>query len=191
MAETWLAKLKALEAHVAVLQGTRAHVDTWRKVRKELEQIVPRPKGDLKSPPSVAEVLDQVETTSTADKASPWRILKNKPDCLISKPRTGYCLSPASYSRRFSQQSSVCNFRAADGDGLAISPARSLLDCLLPIEPTSAFAFLSFDCPEWGASLLFPSISPSWRGSRGTAPMTVCRGRLAVIALLGDSAVTF
>src|SRR6266566_573867 len=124
-------------------------------------------------------------------KASPWRILKNKPDCLISKPRTGYCLSPASYSRRFSQQSSVCNFRAADGDGLAISPARSLLDCLLPIEPTSAFAFLSFDCPEWGASLLFPSISPSWRGSRGTAPMTVCRGRLAVIALLGDSAVTF
>ncbi len=25
MAETWLAKLKALEAHVAVLQGTRAH----------------------------------------------------------------------------------------------------------------------------------------------------------------------
>jgi hypothetical protein len=72
MAETWLAKLKALEAHVAVLQETRAHVDTWRKVRKELEQIVPRPKGDLKSPPSVAGVLDQVETTSTADQTALW-----------------------------------------------------------------------------------------------------------------------
>ncbi len=44
MAETWLAKLKALEAHVAVLQGTRAHVDTWRKVRKELEKLFQGPR---------------------------------------------------------------------------------------------------------------------------------------------------
>ncbi len=101
MAETWLAKLKALEAHVAVLQGTRAHVDTWRKVRKELEQIVPRPKGDLKSPPSVAEVLDQVEksppsvaevldqveTTSTADQTALWDEIRAEIEALRLKIR--------------------------------------------------------------------------------------------------------
>jgi len=87
MAETWLAKLKALEAHVAVLQETRAHVDTWRKVRKELEQIVPRPKGDLKSPPSVAEVLDQVETTSTADQTALWDEIRAEIEALRLKIR--------------------------------------------------------------------------------------------------------
>jgi len=85
--ETWLAKLKALEAHVALLQGTRAHVDTWRKVRKELEQIVPRPKGDLKSPPSVAQVLDQVETTSTADQTALWDEIRAEIEALRLKIR--------------------------------------------------------------------------------------------------------
>ena len=53
MAEPWLAKLKALEAHIDTLQKTRAQTtaeaDRWRKVREELERIVPRPNG--KSPP--------------------------------------------------------------------------------------------------------------------------------------------
>ena len=49
MAETWLAKIKALETHIAAFQKTmaqtRAETDTWRRLREELERIVPRPKG--------------------------------------------------------------------------------------------------------------------------------------------------
>jgi hypothetical protein len=50
MAETLMVKLKALEAHIAMLQKMRAQTtteaDTWRKVREQLERIVPRPNGD-------------------------------------------------------------------------------------------------------------------------------------------------
>ncbi len=55
MAETWLAKIKALETHIAAFQKTmaqtRAETDTWRRLREELARIVPRPKGDLETAP--------------------------------------------------------------------------------------------------------------------------------------------
>jgi len=63
MAETWMAKLKALEAHIATLQKTRAQTtteaDTWRKVREELERIVPRPNGNS-LPKKRVEITDVV-----------------------------------------------------------------------------------------------------------------------------------
>jgi hypothetical protein len=51
MAETWRAKLKALEDHIAAFQRSRAQTTdeaaTWMRLQEALERIVPRPKGDL------------------------------------------------------------------------------------------------------------------------------------------------
>ena len=51
MAETWRAKLKALEDHIAAFQRSRAQTmdeaATWMRLQEALERIVPRPKGDL------------------------------------------------------------------------------------------------------------------------------------------------
>ncbi len=82
MAKTWLAKLKALEAHIATLQKTRAQTtaqaDTWRKVREELERIVPRPNGN--PPPK-----KRVEITWTADTA--WGELRAELEALRLRMR--------------------------------------------------------------------------------------------------------
>jgi hypothetical protein len=82
MAETWLAKLKALEAHIATLQKTNAQrtpeADTWRKVREELERIIPRPNGKPKP-------KKRVEVTWTADAA--WDELKAELEALRLRTR--------------------------------------------------------------------------------------------------------
>ncbi len=77
MAETWLAKLKALEAHIATLQTTRAQTTAeaarWRKVREELDRIVPRSHGK-------PWARRQIETARAADAA--WDELRAELDAL-------------------------------------------------------------------------------------------------------------
>jgi hypothetical protein len=77
MAETWLAKLKALESRINNVQNTKARGNpetaTWNRLREELERIVPRPKGELKSPPPVeGNSAGQVEAESTLDETAFW-----------------------------------------------------------------------------------------------------------------------
>ncbi len=69
MAETWLTKLKALEAHVATLQKTRAQgiaeAATWSKLREELQRIVPRPNSDSETPPALTDNLVEQKLIET------------------------------------------------------------------------------------------------------------------------------
>jgi hypothetical protein len=81
MAEIWLAKIKALETHLAAFQKTmartRAETDTWRRLREELARIVPRPKGDLETPPPVTDNFPKyVERSWTADETALWDELR-------------------------------------------------------------------------------------------------------------------
>ena len=61
MAETWFTNLKALDAHIATLQKTRAQgmpqAAAWSKLREELERIVPRPNSDSETPPALTNNL--------------------------------------------------------------------------------------------------------------------------------------
>jgi hypothetical protein len=77
MAETWLAKLKALETHITRAQTTKARgsteTATWSKLRRERERIVPTPKGQLKCPRSAeGNSQEQVEAESTLDQTAFW-----------------------------------------------------------------------------------------------------------------------
>ena len=100
MAETWLAQLKALEAHIATLLGPLAgslllkHADigheaaTWSRLREELERIVPGPKGDLKTPPKVTDNLPKrAEPSWTAAEAALWDELRADLEALRSRIR--------------------------------------------------------------------------------------------------------
>jgi hypothetical protein len=78
MAETRFTDLKALDAHIATLQKTRARgmpqAATWSRLREELERIVPTHRGESKSPPSVEgnSREQQVEAGSTLDQTAFW-----------------------------------------------------------------------------------------------------------------------
>ena len=92
MAETWLAKIKALETHIAAFQKTmaqtRAETDTWRRLREELERIVPRPKGDLETAPPVTDNFPKrVERRWTADETALWEELRAELEALRAKIR--------------------------------------------------------------------------------------------------------
>src|SRR6266566_3313062 len=83
MAETSLARLKALEAHLAALQKARAigisEAATWRRLREELERIVPRPNRD---PEPVRVLTDDLErkcaqtATAMAKERGVWEKLR-------------------------------------------------------------------------------------------------------------------
>src|SRR6266496_1114409 len=77
------------------------------------------------------------------------RVLNTSFGCCGPGRRGGTC-------RRTTGLTRPATIASSAGGELPISPARSLLDYLLPIEPTSAFAFLSFDCPEWAPACFFP-----------------------------------
>ncbi len=83
MAETSLARLKALEAYLAALQKARAigisEAATWRRLREELERIVPRPKRDTEP---VRVLTDDLErkcaqtATAMAKERGVWEKLR-------------------------------------------------------------------------------------------------------------------
>jgi hypothetical protein len=54
MTEAWLAKLNVLESRITEARKS-AEATTWIRLREELERIAPRPKGELKGPPSEEE----------------------------------------------------------------------------------------------------------------------------------------
>jgi hypothetical protein len=92
MAKTWLAKLTALDAHIASFQKTMAHTraeaDTWRRLRKELERIVPRTKGTLELRPPVTDNLPKrVERGWTADETALWDELRAELEAFRAKIR--------------------------------------------------------------------------------------------------------
>src|SRR5262249_22007612 len=77
MAETWLAKLYALETHIFEAQKTKARetaeTATWNRLRQELERIVPAPKGQLKIPFWVeGNSPEQAEPKSIFGEAAFW-----------------------------------------------------------------------------------------------------------------------
>jgi hypothetical protein len=82
MAETWLAKLKALESRINNVQKTKARGNpetaTWNRLREELERIVPMPERGLKSPSSVEgnSAEQVVEPESTLDEAAFWNEMR-------------------------------------------------------------------------------------------------------------------
>jgi hypothetical protein len=69
MPETWLAKLNALETRIIKARKS-TEATTWIRLREELERIAPRPKGELKSPPSVQE--NPMEPASIFDERLFW-----------------------------------------------------------------------------------------------------------------------
>ena len=92
MAETWLAKIKALETHIAAFQKTmaqtRAEADTWRRLRKELERIVPRAKGTSEPRPPVTDNFPKrVERRWTADETALWDELRAELEAFREKIR--------------------------------------------------------------------------------------------------------
>ncbi len=92
MAETWLAKLTALETHIAAFQKTmaqtRAEADTWRRLRKELERIVPRAKGTSEPRPPVTDNFPKrVERRWTADETALWDELRAELEAFREKIR--------------------------------------------------------------------------------------------------------
>jgi len=92
MAETWLAKLTALETHIAAFQKTmaqtRAEADTWRRLRKELERIVPRAKGTSEPRPPVTDNFPKhVERRWTADDTALWDELRAELEAFREKIR--------------------------------------------------------------------------------------------------------
>ncbi len=78
MAETWFTNLKALDAHIATLQKTRAQgmpqAAAWSKLREELERIVPRPNSDSETPPALTNnLIKRLETAKwTAEENAVW-----------------------------------------------------------------------------------------------------------------------
>ena len=82
MAETWFTKLKALDAHIAALQKTRAHrapqTATWSKLREELERIVPRHNGDSETPPALtSNLIERLKAPEwTAEESAVWAELR-------------------------------------------------------------------------------------------------------------------
>ncbi len=92
MVEPWLTKLKALEAHIAALQKTRAQTraeaDTWSKLREELERIIPRAKRHLRTPPALpGDFAKPVETRWSAEETALWDELRAQIEALRSKVR--------------------------------------------------------------------------------------------------------
>jgi hypothetical protein len=92
MAETWLAKIKALETHIAAFQKTmartRAETDTWRRLREELARIVRRPKGDLETAPPVTDNFPKhIERSWTADETALWDELRAELEAFRAKIR--------------------------------------------------------------------------------------------------------
>ena len=91
MAETWLAKLKALEDHIAAFQRSRAQTKdeaaTWTGLREELERIVPGPKGDLKPLAKVTGNLPKrAEPSWTDGEAALWNELRADLEALRLNP---------------------------------------------------------------------------------------------------------
>jgi hypothetical protein len=82
MAETWFTTLKALDAHIATLQKTRAQgapqTATWSKLQEELERIVPRSNGDSETPPALtSNFIKQLETPKwTTEESAVWAELR-------------------------------------------------------------------------------------------------------------------
>ena len=92
MAETWLAKLTALETHIAAFQKTMAQTtaeaNTWRRLRKELERIVPRANGTLETPTPVTDNFPKrVERRWTADETALWDELRAELEAFREKIR--------------------------------------------------------------------------------------------------------
>ena len=92
MAETWLAKLKALEDHIAAFQRSRAQTTheaaTWTRLREELERIVPGPKRYLKTPPKVTDNFPKrAEPSWTDGEATLWNELRADLEALRLKIR--------------------------------------------------------------------------------------------------------
>ena len=92
MGEPWLAKLKAMEDHIAAFQRSRAQTTdeavTWTRLREELERIVPGPKGDLKIPPKVTDNLPKrAEPSWTDGEAALWNELRADLEALRLKIR--------------------------------------------------------------------------------------------------------
>ncbi len=88
MAETWFTNLKALDAHIATLQKTRAQgmpqAAVWSKLREELERIVPRPNSDSETATAlISNLIKRLETAKwTAEKNAVWDELRAESEAL-------------------------------------------------------------------------------------------------------------
>ncbi len=82
MAETWFTKLKALDAHIATSQKTRAQgvpqTATWNELREELERMVPRPNRDSETPPALtSNLIERLKAPEwRAEESAVWAELR-------------------------------------------------------------------------------------------------------------------
>jgi hypothetical protein len=84
-------KIKALEAHIATMQKTRAQgmsrAATWSKLQEELEHIVRKPDSDSEAPPvRTGHLVKRLETAKwTAEENAAWDGLRAEFEAVRSR----------------------------------------------------------------------------------------------------------